>query len=112
MLPTNLGDRAIAAQPGQHDLDLLLRRPTPVLPLLAQPLLPSVERPMLSRPPDSPSGATRLRDCPAPQPSHLSTQDRGAGQQSPFSSERSERLLLSAGQSGARGREPPPVISP
>src|SRR5437588_11481186 len=80
MLPTNLGDRAIAAQPGQHDLDLLLRRPTPVLPLLTQPLLPSVERPMLSRPPDSPSGATRLQDCPAPQPSHLSTQARGAGQ--------------------------------
>src|SRR5438046_1354710 len=41
--------------------------------------LPSVERPILSRPPDSPSGATRLRDCPALQPSYLSTQDRGAG---------------------------------
>src|SRR5207302_7689936 len=34
------------------------------------------------------------------------------GRQSPFSSERSERLLRSAGQSGARGREPPPPISP
>ncbi len=39
-----------------------------------------VERPMLSRPPDSPSGATRLRDCPALQVSYLSTPDRGAGQ--------------------------------
>ena len=29
---------AIAAQPGQHDLQLLLRRPRPVLPLLAQPI--------------------------------------------------------------------------
>jgi hypothetical protein len=35
---------------------------------------------MLSRPPDSPSGATRLRDCPALQVSYLSTRDRGAGQ--------------------------------
>src|SRR5438067_9537122 len=34
------------------------------------------------------------------------------GRQSPFSSERSERLLRSAGQPGVRGREPPPVISP
>ena len=37
-----------------------------------------VERPMLSRPPDSPSSATRLRDCPALQVSYLSTRDRGA----------------------------------
>ena len=35
---------------------------------------------MLSRPPDNPSGATRLRDCPALQVSYLSTRDRGAGQ--------------------------------
>jgi hypothetical protein len=35
---------------------------------------------MLSRPPDSPSGATRLRDCPALQASYLSTPNRGAGQ--------------------------------
>ncbi|MCA1698607.1 MAG: hypothetical protein LC790_06765, partial [Actinobacteria bacterium] len=34
---------------------------------------------MLSRPPDSPSGATRLRDCPAVQVSYLSTPERGAG---------------------------------
>ena len=39
----------------------------------------SVERPILSRTPDSPSGATRLRDCPALQPNYLSTRDRGAG---------------------------------
>ena len=32
-------DEAIAAQPGQHDLQLLLRRPAPILPLLAQPRL-------------------------------------------------------------------------
>ena len=38
-----------------------------------------VERPILSGTPDSPSGATRLRDCPALQPSYLSTRDRGAG---------------------------------
>ncbi len=36
---------------------------------------------MLSRPPDDPSGATRLRDRPALQPNYLSTRDRGAGQQ-------------------------------
>jgi hypothetical protein len=35
---------------------------------------------MLSPTPDSPSDATRLRDCPARQPSYLSTRDRGAGQ--------------------------------
>src|SRR5438093_417173 len=39
----------------------------------------SVERPILSRTPDSPSGATRLRDRPALQHSYLSTPDRGAG---------------------------------
>src|SRR3954451_2736979 len=44
----------------------------------------SVERPMLSRPPDSPSSATRLRDCPALQVSYLSTRDRGAGQVRPL----------------------------
>src|SRR5947207_4318237 len=44
------------------------------------PISLSVERPMLSRPPDSPSGATRLQDCPALQVSYLSTPDRGAGQ--------------------------------
>src|SRR3990172_7269831 len=43
----------------------------------------SVERPILSQPPDSPSGATRPRDSPAHQPSHLSTRDRGAGHSAP-----------------------------
>ena len=42
------------------------------------PVSPSVERLMLSRPPDHPSGATRLRDCPALHVSYLSTPDRGA----------------------------------
>ena len=36
VLPAQLRDRAVAAQPGQHDLQLLLRRPTPVLALLAR----------------------------------------------------------------------------
>jgi hypothetical protein len=39
----------------------------------------SVERPILSRPPDNSSGAPRLRDCPTLQPSYLSTRDRGVG---------------------------------
>src|SRR5574337_1775580 len=48
VLPTELLHRHIAAQPGQHDLQLLLRREAPVLPLLAQPdLLLLVERPIL-----------------------------------------------------------------
>jgi hypothetical protein len=38
---------------------------------------------MLSPVPDSPSDATRLRDCPALQPSYLSTRDRGAGHFNP-----------------------------
>src|SRR5439155_25092455 len=40
MLATDLLHGTIAAQPGQHDRDLLLRRPRPVLPLLAQPHSP------------------------------------------------------------------------
>src|SRR5260370_27901512 len=36
MLPTALLDRPVAAHPGKHDLDLLLRRPRAVLPVLAQ----------------------------------------------------------------------------
>src|SRR3954471_2394833 len=39
MLTTDLLHLAVAAQAGQHDLDLLLRRPAPVLALLAQPHL-------------------------------------------------------------------------
>src|SRR5207247_7143347 len=35
VLTAHLPDAAIAAQAGQHSLQLLLRRPTPVLPLLA-----------------------------------------------------------------------------
>jgi hypothetical protein len=81
MLAADVLHGAVAAQAGQHDLDLLLRRPAAVLALLAQPWLSlSVERPILSRTPDSPSGATRLQDCPALQPNYLSTRDRGAGQ--------------------------------
>jgi putative transposase len=44
------------------------------------PVSLSVKRPILSRTPDSPSGATRLRDSPALPPTYLSTPDRGAGQ--------------------------------
>src|SRR5205085_10190594 len=40
VLATDLPHRAVAAQPGQHDLELLLRRERPVLPLLAQPSSP------------------------------------------------------------------------
>ncbi len=43
------------------------------------PISLSVERPMLSRPPDNPSGATRPRDCPAHQVSYLSTRDGERG---------------------------------
>src|SRR6266542_1830803 len=39
VLTANLLHRAVAAQASQHDLDLLLGRPTPVLALLAQPHL-------------------------------------------------------------------------
>jgi hypothetical protein len=39
---------------------------------------------MLSRPPDDPSGATRLRDRPALQISYLSTRDRGARHKTPY----------------------------
>src|SRR5262249_38051607 len=39
VLAADVLHRPIAAQPRQHDLDLLLRRPTAVLPLLAQPCL-------------------------------------------------------------------------
>jgi hypothetical protein len=80
VLPANVLHRPVAAQPSQHDLDLLLRRPAPVLPLLAQPDRLLGRAAILSRPPDEPSGATRLRNCPARQPSYLSTRDRGAGQ--------------------------------
>src|SRR5204862_5988008 len=89
VLAADLLHRTVAAQAGQHDLDLLLGCPSPVLALLAQPTLLSVERPMLSRPPDSPSGATRLRDCPALQVSYLSTPDRGAGQYRPLTAPQS-----------------------
>ena len=41
VLPADVPDAAIAAQPGQHDLDLLLRRAAPILPLLAQPIFSS-----------------------------------------------------------------------
>src|SRR5439155_819346 len=39
MLTADVLHRPVAAQAGQHDLDLLLRRPTAVLALLAQPCL-------------------------------------------------------------------------
>src|SRR4051812_33599286 len=54
MRPAQLLHRHIASQPGKHDLELLLRRKRPVLPLLAQPdLLLLVERPILRGPPDA-----------------------------------------------------------
>src|SRR3954451_24591265 len=61
----------------------------------------SFERPMLSRPPDSPSSATRLRDCPALQVSYLSTRDRGAGHEYTRANTTLSRLV-----GGAGGRAP------
>jgi hypothetical protein len=40
VLAADLAHAAVALQPGQHDLQLLLRRPAPVLALLAQPHSP------------------------------------------------------------------------
>src|SRR5436190_11993437 len=39
-----------------------------------------VERPALNRAPAGLSAATPLQDCPASQPSYMSTRDRGSGQ--------------------------------
>jgi len=63
----------------------------------------SVERPILSRPPDSPSGATRLRDCPALQPSYLSTRDRGAGHKGTYLGAQYTRLRGRRGPRKATG---------
>lgn len=52
VLAAQLGDRAVAAKRRQHDLELLLRRELPVLAVVAQRVLPSVERPMLTSAPD------------------------------------------------------------
>src|SRR3954453_19909212 len=53
MRPAQLLHRHIAAQPGNHDLQLPLRRERPVLPLLAQPDLLPLERPILRDTPDA-----------------------------------------------------------
>ncbi len=97
MLAAHLLHRSVAAEPGQHDLDLLLRRPTPVLPLLAHPDLLSVEQPILSRPPDSLSGATPLRDRPADQPAgrQHGTGEQGRVRQAEADSGRRRDLLSS-----------------
>jgi hypothetical protein len=69
MLPADLRDRHLAAQPSKHDLKLLLDRPRAVLLLLAQRDSPSVEQPMLEGAPDS-----------KPSVSNPSTPARGADQ--------------------------------
>src|SRR5262249_40778205 len=87
MLAAALAHRPIAAQPGQHDLRLLLRRPAPVLPLLAQPCSPCRS--------SGPSRASRRTIPPGLRPSgiarrtytlRLSTRDRGSGHRSWFPS--------------------------
>jgi hypothetical protein len=78
VLTADLLHRPIAAQPGQHDLDLLLRRPAPVLPLLAHPDLLSGQ----AANPEPPAGQSPRGYAP-PRPSgeqtlRPSTPDRGA----------------------------------
>src|SRR5207244_1743222 len=69
MLATDLLHGTIAAQPGQHDRDLLLGRPRPVLPLLAQPRL------LVGRAAHAEPGAGRsLRGSAPPRPSGTPSQ--------------------------------------
>src|SRR5205807_6368335 len=73
MLAADPLHRAVAAQPGQHNRDLVVRRPRPgTSSARSTSVSLSVERPILSRPPASLSGITRLRDCPALHPGYLS----------------------------------------
>jgi hypothetical protein len=78
------GDRPVATQAREHDLELLLHGPTAVLLLLAQRTLLMVERPILSGAPDairdSSPPAARLRSRPATLTQYLSTTRRGADQ--------------------------------
>src|SRR6266511_2016031 len=86
MLATDLLDGTVAAQPGQHDRDLLLGRPRPVLPLLAQPRL------LVGRAAHAEPGTGRsLRGSAPPRPSRHSnstTCQRGTG-------ERGNKMALS-----------------
>jgi hypothetical protein len=79
VLAAQLGDRTVATERGQHDLDLLLGRELPVLAVVAQHVLPSVERPMLESVPAeiyaSPYG---LGSDPARHPEHC---QRATGEQ-------------------------------
>ncbi len=62
LLPADLAHRQIAPQAGEHDLQLLLRPPAPILPLLAQSILlagraahpePVAGRPLPAPPPET-----------------------------------------------------------
>jgi len=100
-------DRHVAAQPREHDLELLLDSERPVLTLLAQPDLLSVERPILRGAPDAiaapprPYGprlhADRVRQTSTRQ---VSTRYRGPGQRNPLDMARESRLR--GAPSGAR----------
>ena len=61
MLTADLSDSAVAAQAGQHDLQLLLRRPARYFLCSLNLVSLSVERPILSPDPDSLSAASPLR---------------------------------------------------
>src|SRR5439155_17468831 len=68
VIAADLLDRSIAAQPRQHDLDLLLGGERPVLALLAHRASPLGKRPMLEGAPDAISasayglGSDRVRE--------------------------------------------------
>src|SRR6202035_3577435 len=85
MLPADLGDRPIATQPSEHDLQLLLDRPGAVLLPLAQRRLLSVERPILRDAPDAISASALRAKAPTatgqPSLSELSTPYQGADHQ-------------------------------
>jgi hypothetical protein len=89
MLATHLADATVAAQPGQHDRQLLLRRPLPILALLAQPRL------LVGRAAHAERGAGRsLRGSAPPRPSGTPNQlpvNAGPGSGATFSESRAIR---------------------
>src|SRR5215211_1983521 len=105
--PAQLFDRHVAAQPREHDLELLLDSERPVLTLLAQPDLLSVERPILRGAPDAiaapprPYGprvhADRVQQTSTRQ---VSTRYLGPGHRNPLDMARESRLR--GAPSGAR----------
>jgi hypothetical protein len=97
--------RAAAAQPGEHDLDLLLRRPAPIRALLAQPRLllgraahpePGPGQPLRGSAPPRPSGEPKPSSC------QHATRERGRARMPPSCQ----------GKEGNRRRLPAAVRSP